>query len=566
MKRQYLSAIQLIDESTHLLRQLPLSAYFIYYLGSIPFILGMVFFWTEMILSSVAIQQLILRSFLLSVLFIWMKCCQSLFAGQVFEYLLREPHSKVSLRQLLGMACVHATYQPWGFLTLPIGAVLTIPFGWLFAYHQNLTVLASLKGHEQEDLSRVARQQAALQWKQNHGIIGILSLFSVFVFLNIMLGGLFIPQLLKMILGVETVFSKAGTHLLNSSFLWACAGVTYLCVDPMIKTTYLLRCFYGQARKNGQDLKMEIQRFKGLSKAGVVCLLVILPFQLKATIHGTKVGGSPYSNQEKMEYKGHSEEKNRFAIETGNPNPGKHFSEMELNQNIEKVLSKTEYEWRRPRIANDDLNQTDGFLQSMIEAFRDAMRSFSKWFMDLFRKLFDSKEQNMERPPSMNWFSSNQLATALLVLVVILLIILVVLLLKNRKESKADLELEPAADSIDLRQEDMIATSLPDDEWFQMGHSLLEKGDFRLAIRAYFLSTLSLLGQKEILHIASFKSNAEYRRELNQRAQSYPLLPEPFQANIALYEQVWFGLYQVTETMVESFLENHSRIKANVDL
>jgi len=286
MKSRVPSAVLLIDEGTHLLRQVPVGVFLTYYLGSIPFILGLIHFTAEMTLSSLAINRLIFSSLVLSVLFIWMKCWQSIFAKQLYGYLVHEQTSRrplnYTIRQVLRLVVGHMIHQPWSFIALPVSFILTIPFGWMFAYYQNLTILACLKNEGGENTGKAASELASMWWKQNHGIMGILCLFSLFVFINLIVKGLFLPQLLKTLMGVETSFSQAGSHLLNSTFIFACLGVTYLLVDPLIKAIYLLRCFYGQAQKNGQDLVADIKRFKGLAKAGVLCVLMMLPLSLRA--------------------------------------------------------------------------------------------------------------------------------------------------------------------------------------------------------------------------------------------------------------------------------------------
>ena len=67
-----------------------------------------------------------------------------------------------------------------------------------------------------------------------------------------------IPYLLKTFLGIETTFTRAGNwSVLNTTFLAACCGVAYLCLDPVLKAIYVLRCFYGQSLQTGEDLKVE---------------------------------------------------------------------------------------------------------------------------------------------------------------------------------------------------------------------------------------------------------------------------------------------------------------------
>src|SRR4029079_1349495 len=48
----------------------------------------------------------------------------------------------------------------------------------------------------------------------------------------------------------------------NTTFFAVIVGVTYLCLDPLLKAIYVLRCFYGESLSTGEDLKVELRRFE----------------------------------------------------------------------------------------------------------------------------------------------------------------------------------------------------------------------------------------------------------------------------------------------------------------
>ena len=70
------SAVDLLEEATHLLRANP-SLLASYYFGSLPFILGLLYFWTDMSTGSDAWRHCSEASWGLTLLFIWMKTWQS---------------------------------------------------------------------------------------------------------------------------------------------------------------------------------------------------------------------------------------------------------------------------------------------------------------------------------------------------------------------------------------------------------------------------------------------------------------------------------------------------------
>src|SRR5438876_779999 len=64
-------AIELIEEAVHLLRQAPLPTLAAYYIGALPFVIGLLYFWAEMSRSPFAYQHLAGGSLGLAALFLW---------------------------------------------------------------------------------------------------------------------------------------------------------------------------------------------------------------------------------------------------------------------------------------------------------------------------------------------------------------------------------------------------------------------------------------------------------------------------------------------------------------
>ena len=128
------------------------------------------------------------------------------------------------------------------------------------AFYQNVTALAAADAGELPPLVRKAARQAALWPRQNHTLLAVLLGFGFYVFLNWITVCLVVPMLVKMLLGVDTIFTRSPLSLLNTTFLAAMLGLTYLCVDPILKAAYALRCFYGESLESGEDLKAELRR------------------------------------------------------------------------------------------------------------------------------------------------------------------------------------------------------------------------------------------------------------------------------------------------------------------
>ena len=94
-----------------------------------------------------------------------------------------------------------------------------------------------------------------------------------------------------------------------------------------------------------------------------------------------------------------------------------------------------------------------------------------------------------------------------------------------------------------------------------MGRSLLEQGDLRLALRAFYLASLSHLASRGLITITRSKSNRDYERELRRRGHAIPDLPALFGENVGIFDRIWYGLHEVNADLVGHFVRNLERMK-----
>ena len=99
----------------------------------------------------------------------------------------------------------------------------------------------------------------------------------------------------------------------------------------------------------------------------------------------------------------------------------------------------------------------------------------------------------------------------------------------------------------------------------ELGRECLARDDCRLALRAFYLGSLSWLGRRDLLTIAPFKSNRDYGRELRRRAHN-EALEQAFSVNVATFERGWYGLHPVDAGQVEEFVETFLRMKAYAEV
>src|SRR6266446_3071590 len=96
-RQQRRGGLELVEESVHLLRTSPPAALAAYYLGAVPFVLGLLFFWADMSRSPFASQHLAEGALGLAGLFLWMKSCQVVFAAKLRAYIAGEPPERLSV-------------------------------------------------------------------------------------------------------------------------------------------------------------------------------------------------------------------------------------------------------------------------------------------------------------------------------------------------------------------------------------------------------------------------------------------------------------------------------------
>jgi hypothetical protein len=582
------SAVDILEEATHLLRA-NASLLGPYYFGSLPFILGLLYFWTDMSTGADAWRHCSEASWGLTFLFIWMKTWQSLYARRLLERIRGEASPSWGLRRLMRAAAMQTAIQPWSMIILPIAFIIMLPFPQAFAFFQNASLMGS---GDESDLRAVVQRswrQATLWTMQNTLIIWLtspfllgLAAFLIFVIvpisssfnpgapvpfllilaalvviplcplgmvtaLNIGIAVLLLPWLLKTFFGVETIFSISKTHLLNDTFFALVCSLSYLCLDPLMKASYCLRCFYGESLQTGEDLKIEL---RSLARPGsMVALSLALLFVF-----------SPL---------GKALAQSSSAALSGS---GPSVSAQQLDAAIESVIHYPEYSWRMPRERPPDVagshTALHDFLESIIHTLRTGWgyvkRGLTKvwnFIRDLLSRILPSLPK-LEKPDS-QWTSFSRAWIILpLLCIMALLAFLAWRAWKDRRPRQitGDVAVKAAPD---ITREDLVATELPEEGWINLARELMEKGELRLALRALYLATLAYLARQELITIAKYKSDHEYERELRRHSHSQPHLTGAFAENRILFECAWYGLHEVTPGIMERFSRNQESIRGH---
>lgn len=535
-------ALEVIETATHLLRRAPAEVFASYFVGTIPFALGFLYFWADMSRSNQAQEHHAEASFALALLFAWMKLWQSVFANQLMALLQTRDLPRFSLAKLARIGLVQTIIQASGFLILPLSALIMLPAGWAYAFYQNASALSDGEDTDVSGVCKRALRQSNDSPRQNHFIIAILSLFAMFVWANIATVAFLIPQALKTFFGIETVFSQSTFAVFNTTFLAAVSAATYLAADPLVKTVYAVRCFYGDAVESGGDIKVELRVVASTRKvvAALVLLAVTLAFSASparaAETHAEKADAAPLNAEE-------------------------------LDRNISEVMERREFTWRMPREKAEEVPHQDGMVDKFFSAIGDFLKTAGRWIGRNIKALLDWLVDQLGlgsgdgSPGENGWTLTRILVVA--TLAVALGILLRIAWKAYRKRAPSPIVPVPVATAavLDLHDENLVADQLPEDGWLKMAEEMIGKGDLRLALRALYLASLASLGRRGLIVIAKYKSNREYDQELQRRARKQGELIAAFGSSVGMFERVWYGKHLATPEMFQEFRVNVEKMK-----
>ena len=532
--KYYKSAVRMIEEAFFVLRTAPGALLTYYYLGSVPFVLGLLYFWGDMSRSANAHEHIAVAALGLAVLFVWMKFWQAVFALQVRARVSDQILHPWPLRRIAAIAATQSLIQSTRFVLMPIASLMLIPYGFCYAFYQNVTAADDGEFQSVTSTCKWAWRQAGLWPRQNHLLIGIYWLFGFVVLVNLAIAAVLIPQLAKTLLGVDSMFAMSGMRMIyNTTFWTAMLGMTYLLLDPFIKTTYVLRCFYGSALQSGQDLKTELNQILSNAKKMATGLLVVLLCAMPLTSMGE---------------------------------PQVPVTSAELDQSIEEIMGSREFSWRMPRDTmlkqeQKDAGPVEAAMQWLLDLIGKSLKKVGKWIQQFIEWL----EGLMPEPGKQKEATGTPVRVMLILLLIFLLGILVYVFMRilRRRRTKA----VPAASVVasptpDLSDESVKADDLSTNRWLALAAELTEKGELRLAMRALYLATLAQLAENDMITIEVYKSNREYELELMRRAHEHKEMLQIFSNSLNFFELAWYGMYRIARPDFDAFNAEHQRILA----
>ena len=593
--------VALGEEALHALRHGPLSMHVAYLLGTVPFMLGLLFFWFDMSQNAQASLSVVPASIGMTILFVWMKVWHVIFSGRVRDYLSGRESRPWTWKRVWSIFHRQSFAHALGLVLMPVALFLMIPFPICHAFFYSLCVVddeesatdtRSIWGRAWRNATLWKGQNLKAMWLFSPWFLGSILSVALFMgyvlrgdegFLDAMTGtdvytwigfafwlvclapvsplGILIgvnvalglgmgASLITSFFGVQTALGTSGPWgYLNSGFVIVVFCLCYLIMDPIMRTVYVLRAYYGDSIVSGEavksDLLMHRRRFRNTAAGlGVIAFL-----WLGAT-----------------------------STEAAQSTEGVVEQEA-LDDAIDRTLQQRKYQWREAEEPAFETPEPSGAAASGSEekdpSEKSVLERIRDWVGDLrdrFQKWLESKNNNNPTPTrtpragGTNWWEGISFGgwSILVILVAAIVAGMYLFIVKNRRlgvQALPDTGTLSAVEALpDVSDESVTADALPSDEWMKMGDDYLAKGDVRLALRAYVLATLSALAFVNVIRLARHKSNGDYGYEVQRGLRDRQELVDAFAQNMGQLERNWYGDHGVDQAALAVFRENLNRI------
>lgn len=539
------NALTIIDQSIFIIKENFSSLFWRYYLGTLPFLFVMIFYILDMTKGAFAASYLFEASLGVAITFLWMKFWHIKFCHKVLQTISGDINSriKINLTSLISSLMI----QSIGLFIIPLSLLTIAGYPYAFAFFQYALIIE--KRNKFRELISSCIKNTVLWPLQNSIIFSILLLVFIFIWINLITIISLIPTIAINIFGLHsfTYFSNSGAFWIT--FILSVIMISWSILDPIIKTVYCLRYYYGMSIKNGKDLIVPIKNIKRL---GIYILFTIL------------IGIPTISNQSHLYAK---EKKVNTKKEI-----------QEFNEIVDNVIKQPIYSWRLPqKLGNDkkELSKTDSFIKKVFTSISNFTKksinkitSFLSKIKDWFAKFLpkDKQTKKSNKRNNSQWIGAvNKLLLGLFIALLIGAIIWAVLLYIKDLNNKGTIEktVLPSKE-IDLEDHNTTAEDLPADEWFQLAIECLEKGNFRHAIRAAYLSVLANLGENGLLTLERHRSNREYISEISIKGRQYNQLIQNFKNITNIFEMVWYGNREAKQILTDEVLKLNKDINISV--
>jgi len=502
-----------LEDAVHLLRRAPLSTLLCHWIGSAPFTLAVMLFWNDVTQYRPSNAACVADSLALAALLAWMNCWRSAFAGKLRAQLGGAPAAGANLWRMAGSQSLLGASK---LVVLPLSVLIVFPLASTVAFYRYAAVLSNRADLSFRQVIARASKLAGIDKRQSWAALPAVAFLQVLVTLNVAMALAILPQLVRMLTGYESAFSRAGISFMNNPlFVMAALSVGWMAIDPFIQAVYCVMYFRRESLETGEDLRAGL---RGLRLAALLSMFACCA----------------------------------AAVE---PEP--------LRQSLNQTMQGHEYDWRLP--PETAAQNKPSWLLDMVERMFHGLMWFTNQVTraigNLFRWIFDKFSMPGADPGAA---PAHALSIGIYVLIAVILILAGLLAARILRARRTRPRAATVAVTAPVRLEDESVTpdQLPEDQWIAMAENCLREQNYRLALRAFYLANLAWLGRREWIAINPGKTNREYEGDLRRRARAFADARSLFSENLAAFERAWYGLHAVAPVDVELFRDRNAQIKA----
>ena len=517
-------SLRLLEDAAGLIRRVPASVLLYPFVGSVPFALGVLLAWNSVTQPRTNDAVWSAESLILAVLLTWMNCWRSVYALKLRHELSGTTDTVWTARRVSNLAAIQALAGASKLLVLPLSALTLFPWAHVVAFYRSLSALAGREDMDPGVAFRRARQITRFKPGQNWAALALLVFLEVVLVVNLIAVLGLLPQLIRVLTGYESAFSRSGLYfLMNPAFVILALLCTWLLFDPYVQAVYCIRSFQAESEETGEDLRSGLRRIRAAAA-------MVASAGLLMTVAPRARGDVAPAGMERA---------------------------------VQQALQAPEYDWRFPAAA---ATAPTGWLARLAERVISGIRSAAeaagrllnrvvRWLTD---RLFPRGSGQPGAPMpgrGLDWT-----VAGLLALVVVAGALFAWQRKHARGRAKALIGAERAA-AVRLDSPDVSADALSEDQWLQLAERYFGEENFRFAVRALYLSSLAWLGRREFLTIHPGKTNSEYAKELKRRTRGFPGALNLFGTNVAAFERAWYGLHAVTGEETIQFRRTTSQLQ-----
>ena len=515
-------AIETIEEAIHVLRGGGLRGWALIWTGAVPLAIGLLFFWRDLTRYDRSIETCAWESLLLVGLLLWLNICRGSFAAYVHAQLT----GKSDLQNAALFVLRSGVYLLLGnckLLAMPIAAAAILPLPGTVAFFRIATTVAAVDRSEFFQTATKARKLSG-SISQSPLLVLFIGFIAIVLFANFGAALALLPQLVRILTGYESSFTRAGFRLATDPTFYIVAGLlTWLAYEPLVQAIYTVAAFHADSKETGQDVRVRFREVVRQASAALV-LLALSMAVLKADT----------------------------AIDP-----------IRLDQAVKQTLASPEYVWSlqhkaaAPEHESSFVRFTDDLvarLSKLLAAIARGIERFIVWLRDLFKTPAAVQREGQQ--------FSGAIRTTLYIAVALVLV-LAGLLIWHARIALARKHLTASAppQTVSLTTDDITADQLPEAGWYALGDDCLANAEFRLGLRALYLANLAALAHDGWIVIHPGKTNLEYEAELRRRARAFPNACRLFSANLRLFERVWYGEHFVTLEDCQGLRQRTARMK-----